>query len=60
MRKLMEALKSKKAEPKKKKEAPKAKKADKADVNQDGKVDEKDVEIVKKSIRKRKSKKKED
>jgi hypothetical protein len=54
MRQLMESLKSKKAEPKKKKAA-KKKKVD-ADVNKDGKVDEKDVSIVKEAAKKIKKK----
>ena len=59
MRDLLKSMKSQKMEPKEevkkevKEEAPEE--MEKADLNEDGVVDEKDLEIVKKSIRKKKN-----
>lgn len=56
MRQLMESLKSKKEEPKKKRVAKKKEEKADADINKDGKVDEKDVSIVKEAVEKIKKK----
>jgi hypothetical protein len=52
---MTEWMKGKKVESKKKKKASKKKKEIDADVNDDGKIDEKDVEEVRKRIVKKKS-----